>query len=317
MLRAEVDALRRELPVAEPSESEASRLLFERLERADVDEMERRLDSELRSIWDQARPEDRMALALAFCLHVGVEGAAERTGLSAATPPEDVHSMGRGPLATGGAFYYADLVLEALGRGGADPFTLRAGLDFGCSSGRVVRVLRAVLPDAELSGCDPNAPAVRWASDNIPGVDFSVSPQEPPLPYDDGSFDFVYAISIWSHFGEAAAVRWLDEMRRVLRPGGLLVLTVQGPHSIAYFGSRGLWYRDDLAQAVADLSASGFHYREAFGKGGDWGVENPEWGMAFLTPEWLLVHTTPRWAVRWLATGRAEGNQDVVVLQRP
>jgi SAM-dependent methyltransferase len=311
-----VDPLRRELPIAEATDNEATRMLYERLDPGDVETMEQRLDADLREIWERATPEERMTLALPFCIHLGVEGVAERTGLLAVVPPDEVHAMGRGPLAAGGSFYYADLVLEALRRGGADPFAQRAALDFGCSSGRVVRVMRAVLPAVEWHACDPNADAIQWASRNLPGIDFLVSEQEPPLPFEDGALDFAYAISIWSHFAESAALRWLEEMHRILRPGALLVLTVQGLNSIAHFGAHGGWPADDLEQAVADLNARGFHYHDAFGDAGDWGVASPEWGMAFLTPEWLAAKTTPRWALVWFAPGRAERNQDVVVLLR-
>ena len=44
------------------------------------------------------------------------------------------------------------------------------------------------------------------------GIEWLASPEEPPLPYDAGLFDFVYAISIWSHFDEEPALRWLEEM---------------------------------------------------------------------------------------------------------
>ena len=41
--------------------------------------------------------------------------------------------------------------------------TSRRGLDFGCSSGRVVRALQAAYPQAEWHGVDPNEPAIAWA----------------------------------------------------------------------------------------------------------------------------------------------------------
>ena len=97
-----------------------------------------------------------------------------------------------------------------------------SGLDFGCSSGRVVRVLAAAFPELDWHGCDPIPDAIEWARANLPGIAFERSPEYPPLPYADGQFDFAFAISIWSHFAEGAALDWLREMHRVLRPGGRL-----------------------------------------------------------------------------------------------
>jgi len=313
-LSAELNLLRRELPPALPAEGEATRRLYELLDAGDIAAMEARLEPAVRQVWEGATGEDRMAAALSFSLFYGVPGVAEKTGLIAAMPPDEVHSMGRGPLAAGGSFYYADLVLEALRRTGGDP--PRRALDFGCSSGRVVRVLKAVLPEVEWHGCDPNAGAIEWARANLPGIGFDVSPTEPPLPYGDESFDLVYAISIWSHYGERSALRWLGEMRRVLRPGGLLVFTVHGQQSIAHFARSSTMKVDDLPETAADLYSRGFHYRDWFADGSDHGVRQKDWGMAFLTPEWLLTNVTPEWSLRWFAPGRAEENQDAVVLLR-
>ncbi len=70
--------------------------------------------------------------------------------------PSDVHAMARGPVAAGGDAFTADFVLGALERAGSPlPEDARA-LDFGCSSGRVVRMLAAARPDVAWLGCDPN-----------------------------------------------------------------------------------------------------------------------------------------------------------------
>ena len=166
--------------------------------------------------------------------HHRVEGALEHTGLSADMPGPEVATMARGALAAGGSYYYADLVADALGATGFELERGQVGLDFGCSSGRIVRVLAAAHPELEWHGCDPNPGAVGWARAHLPGIRFEHSPEAPRLPYGDETFDFVYAISIWSHFAEAAALDWLDEMRRVLRPRGRLLLTTHGEHSLAH-----------------------------------------------------------------------------------
>ena len=62
-----------------------------------------------------------------------------------------------------------------------------SGLDFGCSSGRVVRVLAAAYPELDWHGCDPIPDAIEWARANLPGIAFERSPEYPPLPYADGA----------------------------------------------------------------------------------------------------------------------------------
>jgi len=47
-----------------------------------------------------------------------------------------------------------------------------------------------------------------------------------PLP--DASVDLLYGISVMTHLSERDQLLWLDEIRRVLRPGGGAILTVHG-----------------------------------------------------------------------------------------
>ena len=51
---------------------------------------------------------------------------------------------------------------------------------------------------------------------------------EPPLPFEAGRFDVLYAFSVWTHLPPEAQARWLAEAGRVLRPGGLALITTLG-----------------------------------------------------------------------------------------
>jgi SAM-dependent methyltransferase len=231
----------------------------------------------------------------------------------AQVPPEGVHAMTRGVEHLAGGLRHADLVLAAAG--GPPPAGGR-GLDFGCSSGRVVRALALARPDVEWHACDPNQGAIEWAGGHLPGISFAVSPQHPPLPYPSAHFDLVAAISIWSHYGSSAARSWLAEMHRLTRPGGVLVLTAHGEHSLALFARQRLRPGELLARAAAALHANGHFFHDEFGPRGDAGVRHPEWGLAFFTLEWLAAEVTPRWSIERFAPGAADGNQDVIVLAR-
>jgi SAM-dependent methyltransferase len=253
----------------------------------------------------------------AAALHLGVPGVEETTGLRAAMPPPEIHAMDHTPLAAGGDVYTADLLDDAFAMAGAP---LRPGssvLDFGCSSGRVVRVMAAARPDVRFIGCDPNGPAVAWATDHLPEISFHESSTEPPLAFlEDETLDAAFAISIWSHFDAAPALAWLAEMHRVLRPGGHLLLTTHGWQSVAQHAQ---WITDvaHVSPTAQALYREGFAFYSVFDEQtGDWGVRASGWGMAFLTPEWLVRHATPAWAPRLLWPGANAQNQDVWVLER-
>lgn len=313
--------LSREVRVGQLASEEhvVSRLLHARLGPDELAEADRLMgeSSEFRGFAAcGVSPAERRMLMLHCAMWHGVDSVAEKTGLRRHEPPEDIHAMARGPLAAAVALYEADLVADALASVGVRIEEIGTALDFGCSSGRVVRVLAAAFPSVRWRGCDPNAEAIAWARENIPGIDFSVSGNEPPLSLEDEELDVVFAISIWSHFEPQLGMRWLDEMRRIVKPGGHLVMTTHGLTSVSYYAANRLRKREQCEQIADALYKRGWWYAAEFGAQGDWGVVNPAWGTSFLSPEWMLVESCPAWHILEFAAGRNGSNQDVYVLER-
>ena len=67
-----------------------------------------------------------------------------------------------------------------------------------------------------------------WCAANLPFVTASVNELEPPLRYEDGQFGLVYAISVFTHLPRDLERAWIDELSRIVAPGGLLLLTTHG-----------------------------------------------------------------------------------------
>jgi SAM-dependent methyltransferase len=306
----------RTVPVAVPGARPVTRALLGRLAPEDIDAIDALLDDEQAAVVAEADAATRDHLRLVLGVWHRVPAVLEKTGLVPDEPGPEIHAMARGPLAAGGDLYSADMIVEAVTAAGGDMRAVGAALDFGCSSGRALRPLVATHPGIRWHGVDPNGPAIEWAREHIPGVEFSVSPTDPPLALGDGSLDLVYAISIWSHFGEDAARSWLAEMRRLLAPGGLLVATVHGMQSVAYDAALGLRPARQLEQIRRALYRRGFWFAPEFGAAGDHGVVHEEWGNAYMTTEWLLRAIDGAWDLAHFAVGRNAGNQDVVVLRR-
>jgi SAM-dependent methyltransferase len=105
--------------------------------------------------------------------------------------------------------------------------SLGALLDFGCGCGRVARYW-ARLDGPDVFGCDYNPELVAWCRENLPFMQADVNGLSPPLPHPAERFDLVYAISVFTHLSERMQHEWMAEMRRVLRPGGLLFFTTHG-----------------------------------------------------------------------------------------
>ncbi|MBJ7471022.1 MAG: class I SAM-dependent methyltransferase [Solirubrobacteraceae bacterium] len=265
---------------------------------------------------DGAHPLDRRMVLIGYGLARGLLDLEARTGLTAAMPPHDVHAMTHAEWAAGGDPWYADMIDGALAECGLSLSDGARVLDFGCSSGRVVRMLAARRPQSSWLGCDVNAAAINWATGAIPEVEFTVQPLRPPLPYSDGSLDAAYAISIWSHYAEAPARVWLDELHRVIRPGGLALITTHGPGAIAYRSNDPNHGEATQRQPLVDLYRSGFSFVDAFGEAGDWGVVDREWGVSFISPEWMLREITPQWSVALYRPAAIDAHQDLWVLRR-
>lgn len=138
----------------------------------------------------------------------------------AGTPRVEWYQEG-GALAAGS-------IREAMERNGARLEELGAILDFGCGCGRVIRHWKD-LP-ARVHGCDIDPRLVRWCRRHLPFASFAVNGARPPLPYGDAAFDLVYVLSVFTHLPEPAQRPWIDELRRVTRPGGHVLLTVHGEH---------------------------------------------------------------------------------------
>jgi SAM-dependent methyltransferase len=120
----------------------------------------------------------------------------------------------------------AESLTQLLAKAGIALHQCQSILDFGCGCGRVIRHLRH-LP-AELHGCDTNPIAVEWCNENLTFGRFAVNALESSLEYDAESFDLVYALSVFTHLPHELQAMWMRELHRVLKPGGVLMLSLHG-----------------------------------------------------------------------------------------
>ena len=137
----------------------------------------------------------------------------------------------------------------------------RAGkkvLDFGCGIGRVALKLwqETGLPT---HGCDINPDAIDYISKQLSEPSFHVSSYEPPLSYEDASFDLIFSISIWTHLPPKLQIPWLKEMHRILKPGGTALISVSSASSLPIRKKRlDLWE----AYSEEDLEREGILFVE-------------------------------------------------------
>ena len=124
-------------------------------------------------------------------------------------------------------------MLDTLGRAGITVEALGHILEFGCGDGRMIRWLEHLAGDREVWGTDIDAGRVIWCKQNLgPRLHFITTTTVPHLPFEDRHFGFVYAGSVFTHIDDLADA-WFAELRRVLRPGGILFVTVHLKNDIA------------------------------------------------------------------------------------
>lgn len=174
-------------------------------------------------------------------------------------------------------------------------------LDFGCGCGRTMRWLVDRYPQTAFFGTDVDATSVGWCQKHLK-ASVCTNMSVPPLPFAGGIFDFVYAISVFTHLDEELQQAWLVEMHRVLRPGGVLLVTVHGAGA-----------QQELNERDAGiLRAQGLLVKRSSKLRGI----HPEWYQTtFHAEEYVRRRFSGLFALR-AYNQRGLGYQDLVILQR-
>jgi SAM-dependent methyltransferase len=98
--------------------------------------------------------------------------------------------------------------------------------DWGCGCGRVIQGVHRLAPRPTKTGIDIDRDNIDWCRNSLPFGRFSAIPLFPPTSFADGEFDLAYGISVFTHLTRAAFEAWRDELYRIVRPGGAVLVTV-------------------------------------------------------------------------------------------
>ena len=195
---------------------------------------------------------------------------------------------------------------------GVDADAVKSVFDWGCGSGRVLGQMTDAFPNAKLHGCDLHAEAVAWANANYPHLEATVSQEMPPLKaYSDAQFDFLYAISVFTHLDEPTQDAWLGELQRISKPGALLVLTYRSDEFV-----RSVWPDNAARKTLLDAleTGNGFAYQ-----GHDlWeGVFPDYYADAYQTDDYIRSHWEQWFDVLSLVpSGSFANRQNAAVVRR-
>jgi ubiquinone/menaquinone biosynthesis C-methylase UbiE len=132
-------------------------------------------------------------------------------------------------------------------------------LDVGCCTGNLLRSTGKLHPEVSLVGLDPDDQSLRRAGRKARRAGVTVQwdrgfAQE--LPYPDASFDRVFSSLMLHHLDVPSKMALLAEVRRVLRPDGMLVLADAVVDHSDKRGRMRDQVRDNVSGAVSQLIAS-------------------------------------------------------------
>lgn len=99
-------------------------------------------------------------------------------------------------------------------------------LDVGCGHGHIHDYLDT-LP-VEITGVDVAARVLETARQKRPGINY-LDYDGSRLPFDDDSFDLAYTICVMHHVAPGDWRDFLKEMRRVVKPGGIVAVFEHNP----------------------------------------------------------------------------------------
>lgn len=233
-------------------------------------------------------------------------GAAEGTGLTQIQPARLRYRVHGTPKL--GSFIEvgratSGTIESALEKHGHPIGLMKNVLDFGCGCGRTLMWYKEKAGTTSFYGTDIDSEAIAWCKDNIGFAEFGVNGALPPLGYASSMFDLVYAISVFTHLDEDYQFKWLDELARVTRPGGMVLVTVHGVRTHS-----GL-----PPSRQAELKNKGFLYittnvtKSIF----------PAWYQtAYHTEEYVRDRFSKHFNVVEYAPGGMNGYQDMALMQR-
>jgi SAM-dependent methyltransferase len=100
-------------------------------------------------------------------------------------------------------------------------------LDYGCGWGRIIRFFLTVYDNRNVYGVDVDPDMVAYCQSLIGTGRYAPTSGRPPLDFEDGSIDVLYAYSVFSHLAPGLQDALIAEFYRIVRPGGFVFLTTR------------------------------------------------------------------------------------------
>jgi SAM-dependent methyltransferase len=103
-------------------------------------------------------------------------------------------------------------------------------LDFGIGVGRLARMFKGFA--GTYVGVDIDRRNIDWITDNLDYVAAVRTIPRRALPFGNAFFDTAFSVSVFTHMNPADCMFYLGELKRVVKPGGYILVSLQGERAL-------------------------------------------------------------------------------------
>ncbi|MCC6126828.1 MAG: class I SAM-dependent methyltransferase [Pirellulales bacterium] len=180
-------------------------------------------------------------------------------------------------------------------------------LDWGVGCGKMVRYFPKQRRKT-VSGADIDPVNIQWCGENIAGASFSAIKKQPPTKLPASHFELIYGNSVFTHLREQDQFLWLNELRRIVKPDGLVAVTIHGNFSFALLG----WFE---AYSLLTLLNNGMRVAESYNPDlGDFG-KDIYYDVAH-NPQYVIDRWSEYFEVLDILEGYSFGELAMVILRK-
>lgn len=184
--------------------------------------------------------------------------------------------------------------------------TINRILDWGCGCGRVSRFMIESFGKERVFGCDIDGLSIDWTKSNLNSWTFTRVNGLPPTPYPDNYFDFIYGTSVFTHLTEPLQFKWLEELQRITRPGGIVAVSVMNQKDLTLIPQ----LKELLEiKGFADCRMIGSEYLVPF-------VDEEYYRVTFHTRSYISQHWSDYFELLEYIDQAINVNQDLVIMRK-
>jgi SAM-dependent methyltransferase len=205
------------------------------------------------------------------------------------------------------------------------PFTsAKKVFDFGCGTSRILRYIVEFLPGPQYYGSEVFKKNVEWGKSAFPEVIYLHQKNFPPIEIPNETFDVIYAYSIFTHFEEKLHNLWITELHRMLKKGGLLLITVHGEKILQRCKNESAVRASMCVEGrdYQELCETFYNYGYVFYKCYDrqhlsqGGLDSNVFGITYISKNYIMKNWTNRFQILEHDEGAITNWQDWVVMEK-